>query len=167
MQEIISLLLRISVMYAMTLAILRLSGKRSIGDLAPFDFLAGLIIGDIFDDIFWSEVPLPQGIVALVTILFLHTLVAYASYKSQAIHHLVSSVKTVMISTGQLVREGMRKERTREETVYEMLRMQMEDQEVEIREANLEPSGQLSVLKYEEKKPAEKKDLPQLLELFR
>ena len=68
-QELIGIALRVSVMYLYVLAIMRLSGKRSLGAITPFDFVVTVIVGDMFDDVFWAEVPLSKGLVGVTTIV--------------------------------------------------------------------------------------------------
>jgi uncharacterized membrane protein YcaP (DUF421 family) len=166
-KELLGLTLRVSIMYLFALSLLRLAGKRSIGNLSPLDFIVTLIIGDMFDDIFWTEIPLSQAVVGMATIIVLHMGVEYASYLNKRIEHWVCGGETPIVRSGRLVQEGMRNQRFPREEVYADLRLQGEDTLRDIRAANLEPNGQLSVLHKEDAQPAQKKDLPQLLELFR
>jgi len=159
MEALLSLAFRISVMYAFALTLLRLAGKRSIGDLSALDFLVILIIGDQFDDVFWMDIPLSQGLVGMATIVGLHMLVSYAGWRSQHIHNFVASTPTPVVQKGELLFEGMRQERTPEQTVLMALRMLGEDSPHEVREGAWEPNGQLSVLKIEKEKPLQKGDL--------
>jgi uncharacterized membrane protein YcaP (DUF421 family) len=166
MEDLMGIVVRISILYLYVLAIFRLSGKRSVGELTPLDFMVGLILGDLFDDVIWSEVPLSQGVVAITTVLLLHMLVAYASYKNTAIHHMVSSKKTALVRDGEFDRDGMRRERMSEEEVCFELRLQGEDQLDEVWEASLELAGQVSVLKREDARTAQKRDQPRLEKVF-
>jgi uncharacterized membrane protein YcaP (DUF421 family) len=56
------------------LALVRVSGKRSVRQGSPFDFTIALIIGDMADDAIWAEVPLSQFIVACGTLVVAHVL---------------------------------------------------------------------------------------------
>ena len=64
--DLTGIILRVSVMYLYALALLRISGKQSVDHLTALDFLITLIIGDLFDDIFWAEVTIPHGLVVNV-----------------------------------------------------------------------------------------------------
>lgn len=166
MQDLIGIVLRISILYLYVLALLRLSGKRSIGALSPLDFVVALIIGDLFDDVIWAEIPLSKGLVGLTTIFVLHGSMAYLTYRSQQIHDLVESTKTMVVRNSRFVKEGLDHERTSKDIVYAQLRLQNEENLQEVHEAFWEPNGQLSVQKKAENKPVQKKGLPQLVELF-
>jgi uncharacterized membrane protein YcaP (DUF421 family) len=167
MEEMVGIALRISILYLYVLAILRLSGKRSIGDLSPLDFVVATAIGDLFDDVIWAEVPVSQGLVAVTMIVFPHTLVAYFGSRNDFFHNLVSSTRTELIRGGNLDRNGLRLERVNEETVIMELRLQGEDRMDEVAVGSLEPSGQLSVIKKPEAEMAQKKDLPRLEKIIR
>jgi uncharacterized membrane protein YcaP (DUF421 family) len=61
--------LRCLVAYAYLLLVLRLTGKRAIGRATPFDFVIGLVLGDLVDNAIWGEVPLFEFYVAVATLL--------------------------------------------------------------------------------------------------
>ncbi len=162
MEDLAGIGVRASVIYLYVLAMMRFAGKRTVGDLSPWDFLVALIIGDMFDDVIWGEVSLARAIVGLTTVLLLHILVSYAGFRSRRMDRLFGSGPTPMVRDGRLVREGQRKERVDDDEIRSLLRLRGVDRLGEIREALLEPSGRLSVLRREEAKPAEKRDLPEL-----
>lgn len=162
MEDLAGIAVRTSVIYLYVLALMRFAGKRTVGDLSPWDFLVALIIGDMFDDVMWGEVPLAKAIVGLTTVLVLHILVSYAGFRSRRIDRLLGSVPTPVVRDGRLVREGQRKERMEDDEVWSLLRQQGVERLREIREALLEPGGGLSVLRREEAKPVDKRDLPDL-----
>jgi uncharacterized membrane protein YcaP (DUF421 family) len=166
MQEYLGIVVRISIIYLYALAMLRLSGKRSLDSLSPMDFLVGLVLGDLFDDVIWAEIPIVQGMVAFTTIIALHILMAYLTYRSKAMHRLIESTRTEVVRMGEWVEAGLRKERTRQDEVIDQLRLQGEEKLDEIREAAWEPGGQLSVFKRRENMTAEKRDLDCLKELY-
>ena len=73
----VGIALRVTIMYLYALALVRLAGKQSLGQLTGMDFVVTLIIGDLFDDVFWVEVPIVQGLVAFATVVFVHMLVTF------------------------------------------------------------------------------------------
>jgi uncharacterized membrane protein YcaP (DUF421 family) len=166
MDDLLGIAVRISISYVFILCLLRLAGKRSIGELTSLDFVVTLIIGDLFDDIFWAEVPLSQGFTAISTIILLHTLLSYFECRYVSIHKLVTSPQTLMVKMGNFVQAGIIKERLPEDEIMADLRISQVEELAEVREASLEPSGRLSVFKVDEAKPAQKKDLPLLKEMF-
>lgn len=167
MEEYLGILLRVSIMYLYALAVLRISGKRSIDHVSIFDFLVANIIGDMFDDVFWAEIPLAQGLTGMATIMLLHVLVSYLQERSDTVHWIVASKETVVVKNASFVKEGLERERTSKDTVYEQLRIKGEEKLEEVREANWEPGGKLSMLRKEAYREVQKQELQQLKELFK
>ncbi len=162
MEDLIGIALRISFIYAYALLLLRLSGKRSVGSLSTLDFIVAFIVGDMFDDIIWAEIPLAQGLVGMTTVVLLHTLLAFASWKSQRVDALVNSTPTRLVRNGRMLPDALARERMTAVEVTAGLRQLGEDKLEEIREACLEPSGALSVIKQEAAKPVQKRELAAL-----
>ena len=151
--------LRVSVMYVYALTLVRLSGKQSVGQLTAMDFVVVTIIGDFFDDVFWKEVPILQGLVGFATIVLVHILVTYLAFRNTQIHNLFTAPASLVIQSGRLVRETLQKERTRPETVQFEMRLQGEEHLREVAEARWEPQGKISIIKAKPYKPAKKKDI--------
>jgi uncharacterized membrane protein YcaP (DUF421 family) len=157
--DLTGIILRVSIMYLYALTLIRISGKQSMGQLSSMDLVVTLIIGDLFDDVFWAEVPLAQGMVGFGTVILAHMLVTCLSSRSKLIDRLVNSPARVLIQDGKLVPEGLQREWMRQETLQFELRLQGEEHPREVQEARLEPEGQTSVIKAASNKPVQKKDL--------
>lgn len=153
------LVIRISVMYLYALALVRISGKQSVGQLTALDFVVVTIIGDLFDDIFWAEIPMLQGMVGFATIVLVHILVTFASSRNTLVHQLVASSPSVVVQNGRLVQDSLERERTRPETIQFEIRLKGEEHLKEVAEARWEPKGQISVIKTKASKPIKKKDI--------
>lgn len=156
--DLTGIIIRVSVMYVYALALVRISGKQSLGQLTAMDFIVTLIIGDLFDDVFWVDVPLVEGMVGFATIILVHILVTFASSRNKLIHRLVCSSDRLLIQDGKLELKSLQLERIRAEDVQFELRLKGEEHLREIKEARLEPSGQVSVIKDPSYKPVQKKD---------
>lgn len=157
--DLTGIALRVSVMYLYALVLVRISGKQSIGQLSSMDLVITLIIGDLFDDVFWVEVPLVQGLVAFATIILVHLLVTYLTSRSKRIDQLVNSTPRALLEDGKLVQEGLQREWMRQETLLYELRLTGEEHPRQVRKAFLEPEGKVSVIKAESNQPVKKKDL--------
>lgn len=156
--DLVGIALRISIMYVYAVALLRISGKQSVYHLTAMDFIVTLIIGDLFDDVFWADVPLMQGMVAFAAIILVHILVTYLSSRNPFIHRLMSSPASPVIEHGKLVQENLQRERMRPQTIQFELRLRGEEHPRDVKKAWLEPNGQVSVLKRSSSKPIQKKD---------
>ena len=162
MQDYLGIAFRILVIYAYAQLILRLSGKRSLDTLTPLDFVVGLIIGDLFDNIIWADVPLAQGLVAITTIVLLHSLLSLAAWKSQRLHDLVCSTAQPVIRDGKFLDRALARARTTAGEIEMLQRLVGEDKQAAIKQACLETSGELSIEKQPSAKPVQKRDLAAL-----
>jgi len=149
---------RVSIMYFYALALVRISGKQSLGQLSPMDFVVTLIIGDLFDDVFWAEVPILQGLVGFATIILVHILVTFATSRNKRLFRWVSSPSGLLIENGKLVQKHLSHEWMHPQALQFELRLKGEEHPRDVREARLEPSGKVSVLKTSASKPVQKKD---------
>jgi uncharacterized membrane protein YcaP (DUF421 family) len=157
--DLAGIIFRVSIMYLYALALVRIAGKQTFSQLSPMDFAVTLIIGDLFDDIFWAEVSVLQGMVGFATIILMHILVTLINSRNKFIHQLVASPARLLIKNGKLVPENLQREWMRPETVQFELRLKGEEHLNDIKEARLEPKGQMSILRTQASKPTQKKDL--------
>lgn len=156
--EIIGIILRVSVMYLYALALVRIAGKQTLGQLTGMDFVVTLIIGDLFDDVFWAEVPVAEAMVAFAITVFAHMLVTFVSSRSIRFYRVVTSPERILIKDGRLVQNNLAREWMRQETLMSELRTSGGEHPREIKEAWLEPKGKVSVVKDPSSKPVQKKD---------
>jgi uncharacterized membrane protein YcaP (DUF421 family) len=156
--DLTGIIFRVSVMYLYALALVRVSGKQTLGQLTPMDFVVTLIIGDLFDDVFWVEVPIVQGLVAFATIVLVHMLVTLIASRNASLYWLLASPARLLVKEGRLIQESLQLERIRAEDVQFELRLKGEEHMREVKKARLEPSGQVSVIKNPSNKPVQKKD---------
>jgi uncharacterized membrane protein YcaP (DUF421 family) len=156
--DLTGIIVRVSIMYLYALALVRISGKQSLGQLTLMDFVVTLVIGDLFDDIFWAEVPIIQGIVGFATIIFAQILVTFATSRNTSIYWRLASPARPLIENGRLLQKSLQLERIRPEEVRFELRLKGEEHPREIKEARLEPNGQVSVIKEPSSKPVQRKD---------
>ncbi len=153
---------RAAVIYVFLLALVRVLGKRTIGDLSAFDFIVAMLIAELIDEPINGKEPMLKGIVAILTVSALHYLNGYLSYKSTMIHRLTGGVPRVLVRNGRIDEHAMAREHVGEDKLWEMLREAKIDNIGDVSRATLEPSGQLSVIKTYKAKEADKHDLDAL-----
>jgi uncharacterized membrane protein YcaP (DUF421 family) len=156
--DLTGIIFRVSIMYLYALTLIRMSGKQSLSQLTCMDFVVVLIIGDLFDDVFWTEVPIPQALVAFAVLVLIHMLITLASSRNKRFYRLVTSPERRMVEAGKLEERNLQREWMRPETLQSELRMKGEEHLREIKEAWLELNGKVSVIKESASKPVQKKD---------
>jgi uncharacterized membrane protein YcaP (DUF421 family) len=166
--ELYNILLRVVFAYIFILILLRLSGKREVAQATGFDFVLVLILGELFDDLFWAEVPASQFAVAAGTLVLLHIVIAMGSHMSEAFSRIVCSQAEVFMRCGRLIRPAMERERINEKDAEMLLRHQSglaRDRWTEVESARIEQNGKPSVLRLEWAREVQKKDRDSLPEV--
>lgn len=158
-QPLVAIALRVSVMYLYTLALLRISGKRSVGHLTGPDVVSTIIIGDMFDDLFWAELGLAKGIVGVSTIVTLHLMTNVLEWRSASVERVLDGTPVLAVLNGAYVECGQLRERVAEREVRELLRVQRVDDLSDVREGRIEVDGEASVLRFGERKPVRRGDV--------
>ena len=158
--ELLYTALRASFVYVFLLLVVRVLGKREIGNTSAFDLIVALILGEVVDEIIYGDVTLLQGIVAIVVVAIWHLVNSWASFKSEMINRLTSAPPTVVVKSGQIQRRSLAKERINEQELFSELRLMGVDDVEEVKQATLEPNGKISVLLEEWAKPVQRQDIP-------
>lgn len=158
MPPVFALLLRVSFTYLFLFLLLRVSGKRSIKATTPFDIVVALVVGDLPDDMIWGEVPLAKGAVAIVTLVLVHLLVEWVTYRHAGLERWLGGVATPILRAG-VVQPGAAREHVSGDKLDGMLRSHGIEHRSEVAQALLEPSGSLSVVPRPETAPPTRSDL--------
>jgi uncharacterized membrane protein YcaP (DUF421 family) len=155
--------LRATAIYVVLLVVVRLLGKRTVGAATAFDFMVALILSEVVDEPIYGDVPLVQGLVVIGVVAGWHAINSYLSYRSQRFDRLTGGEPTLLVENGEIQRRGMRQERINEEELWSLLRLQGIEDLRDVKEAVLEPDGILSVIKTEEARELQKRDLDRVL----
>jgi uncharacterized membrane protein YcaP (DUF421 family) len=145
--------------YALILVVIRLLGKRTVGNFSAFDLLIALMLGELVDEIIYGDVRFLQGTVAIVTLAALAAADSWASYANHGMQKVLEGTPTVIVRDGAFDRHGMRAERMNELDVMAMLRLSGIQDVREVHLAVVESDGEVSVLKHDWAEPAEKADV--------
>ena len=77
------LFVRVTILYLIVFGIIRLTGKRQISDLQPFDLVITLLIADLASEpAADTGIPLMYGVVPILALFLIHQIVAYLAMKS-------------------------------------------------------------------------------------
>jgi uncharacterized membrane protein YcaP (DUF421 family) len=155
--------IRVLFAYLFLLAIVRVSGKRTVRQVTPLDFTASIIVGDLVDDLLWAEVPAAQFTVAVVVLLSLAVAVSVGTASSAWFSRLVLGAPREVASSGELVTPGTAAERVTDPDLFALLRGHKVDDLREVERANLETNGALGLVQAEWAKEARKADLDRVL----
>jgi uncharacterized membrane protein YcaP (DUF421 family) len=158
-QELLLTAGRAAAVYGLMLVVVRLLGKRTVGNFTAFDLLVALMLGEVVDEMIYGDVPFLQGTVAILVIGALAYLNSWLSYFGHGFDRALEGEPTVVIRDGKIDQHGMRAERMNEGDVLSELRLHGTDDISRVREARVETDGEFSVLLKEEAEPLKRRDL--------
>lgn len=133
--------------YAALVLMLRVSGKRTLAKLNAFDFVVTISLGSVLATVVVSrDVPLAEGLLALVVLVALQFVVAFISSRLPAARHVVTARPTALVVDGELRVDEMRRCRVTLEEVSAALRQQGIGSFAGVDAVVLETDGEVSVI---------------------
>ncbi len=126
---------------------LRLSGKRTLSQLNAFDLIVTVALGSTFaTTLLSSEVSWTEGIVALLLLVALQFIVAWASAEWGPFRRAVTSKPVFLVWEGEMLPQAVRRNRLTESQVHQAIRSSGHGDIRTIAAVVLEPNGTLSVI---------------------
>jgi uncharacterized membrane protein YcaP (DUF421 family) len=153
---------RSAVIYLAMLVTIRVLGKRAVGNLTAFDMLIALIMGDLAGDAIYGDAPLSQALVAVTALAGLHYANSWLSYRKPSVAEWLEGVPTPIVRAGRTVEAGLRKERMSEQEVHAELRLAGIDDLADVKLAQVEIDGHVTVIREAWAEPLRKADLEQV-----
>lgn len=142
------------VLYLIVILVMRIMGKREIGQLQPYELAITLIISELVTlPMENNAIPLMNGIIPVFTITLAQLLLSYLTTKNQWIQDFVSGRYTIIIENGKMIQKNMMKQKYNITELLEQLRMNGVVKVDDVQYAILETSGQLSVILKDAKQP--------------
>ena len=143
---------RAAIVYLALLAMVRLTGKRTVGQFTPFDLIVVMLLAEsVSGSVSGQDGSLVGGLIAAITLVALDVLIAVSTSRSKRIDTLVEGNPVVIGRDGVLYKDVLKRERVSESDVEKSLREADCDVE-EMRMAILEADGRISVLKKPQQK---------------
>lgn len=145
--DILRILLVGAASYTTLVAVLRVSGKRTLGQLNVFDFVVTVALGStlatilLSSDVSWSE-----GVTALALLAALQLLVAWISARWPRARGFFTSEPALLLEDGEIRWDALRRNRLTESELRQAVRMQGTGDLSRVRAVVLETNGKLSVI---------------------
>src|SRR5438132_11195719 len=103
--------LRAAIVYVFLLVILRVTGKRQTGQLAPFDLVLLLVLSNaVQNSMNGGDNSVLGGIISATTLIALHYCVAFMTFKSKKLEAWIEGTPRTLIHNGVLNEDVMRSE---------------------------------------------------------
>ncbi len=144
--------IRTLVLYGIILIVMRLMGKREIGQMQPFEFTIAIMISDLatmpMED---SGIPISNGIIPILGLLVAHLMISYVNMKSIKSREILCGKPSILIYRGKIDEAILLKERFTINELQERLRGKDVTNIADVEYAILETSGQVNVILKPEK----------------
>ena len=137
---------RAVVVYIFLLVILRLTGKRQVGQLAPFDLVLLLVLSNALQNSMnGGDNTVTGGVISAVTLISLNYLLGYITFRSKKMGRFIEGRPQVIIHNGRVYRDIMERERLTQDELDAAVRQAGCASIDEVHFAILENNGQISV----------------------
>ena len=152
---------RAIVLYLIVLVVMRLMGKREIGQLQPFELAISIMIADLAS-IPMTEIGIPifNGIVPILGLLVMHLILSLINLKSLKAREIICGKPSILIYRGKINEKELKKERFTINELEERLRGNNVVNLGDVEYAILETSGQVTVIQKPEKRNTIPEDSP-------
>ena len=151
---------RTTVLYIVLIAVIRLMGKRQIGQMEPSEFVVTMLAANLaaipMED---SGIPLYSGVVPILTVLGVELVLSSLSLRSIRLRRLLCGKPVILIENGRILQENLRATRvTMDELMGHLREKDVLDVQT-VQYAILETNGNLSVFPFPKEMPPTAKDL--------
>ena len=139
--------------YIFVLIVMRLMGKREIGQLQPFELAIAIMIADLASiPMTDSGIPITNGTISILGLLLMHLVISFLNVKSIKAREIICGKPTILIYRGKIDEKALKKEKFTINELEERLRGNNIFNLGDVEYAILETSGQVTVIQKPEKR---------------
>ena len=141
------IVVRTAIVYFFLVLILRVTGKREVGQMSILELIVILVISDAVQNSMVGEnTSLWGGLVAVVTLFVADNLVKFATRRSERLHKALEGEPRLVVRDGRLLTKALREEGVEAEDVRAAARGVGIARLEEVRLAVLETDGSISII---------------------
>ena len=156
----INTFVRVIILYILVLVIMRLMGKREIGQMQPFDLVIAIMIADLASiPIADTGIPIYNGIVPILGLLLLQLLISTINLKSIKMRAIICGQPAILIYRGKIQEKTLKKEKFTINELQERLRQNNVFSIGDVEYAILETSGQVTIIQKPSKRNLTPEDM--------
>jgi uncharacterized membrane protein YcaP (DUF421 family) len=138
---------RAAVIFVVIFVVLRLIGRRELGNLEPFDLILLVVLGDLVQQgVTQSDYSVTGAILAILTIAVLTVAVSYLGFRFRRLRPLLEGEPIILFADGRAIERNMRRERITLDDLAAEARLQNLASLDDVRLAVLEASGEISII---------------------
>ena len=149
---------RAIILYVLVLVVMRVMGKREIGQLQPFELAISIMIADLATTpMSETGIPILYGIIPILGLLMMHIVISVINLKSIRMREIICGKPRILMFRGKIDEQAMIKENFTINELQERLRVNGVFNLEDVEYAILETSGQITVIP----KPAKRGTTPE------
>jgi uncharacterized membrane protein YcaP (DUF421 family) len=139
--------LRALVIYSVLLILVRVSGRRTVGQFTPFDLLVVMLLSEsVSSGLNGGEESVTGALLAAATLVLLNVVIAFATSRSKGLQTLMEGSPVLVGRDGKIFREVLKKHHVPVGDVEQALR-EADCEQGDMKFACLEADGKISILK--------------------
>ena len=150
---------RTFILYTTVIIVIRIMGKRQVGELQPFELAITIMISALaaipMEDI---SIPLVNSIIPILILLSFQVLVSFVSLKYRGARAYLCGKPSIVIENGKVMETELKNLRLNVNDLLENLRLAGYPNLSDVEFAIMETNGQLSVVPKSQKRPVNPED---------
>lgn len=159
-ESLFSIFLRTAALYLAVLILMRMMGKREVGQLSLFDLVVAIMIAELaaipLSD---PAIPILHGIVPITALVMMEVLLSYITLKNLKARRVIEGTPSIIVERGRILEKEMRRLRYNVDDMIAQMREQGIYNIKDVEYAILETNGKLSLILKATKRPVTPEDL--------
>lgn len=140
-------ILRGVIVYLFLLVMLRITGKRQIGQLAPFDLVLLLVLSNaVQNSMNGGDNSVTGGLISAFTLIFVNAAVSWLTFNNKKLELLIEGHPQVLIHNGKLYEAALKREKLTHHELMSALRKSGCDCIEDVHSCILETDGDITVI---------------------
>ncbi len=141
------LVLRSAVVYVALIIILRVTGKRQVGQLAPFDLVLLLVLSNaVQNSMNGGDNSLVGGLISAITLVALNHAVGMATFRSKRLEAIIEGRPQILVHNGRVLEDVLARTQVTHHELLAALRQNGCSCVDDVRSAILENNGDITVI---------------------
>jgi uncharacterized membrane protein YcaP (DUF421 family) len=141
------IVLRATAVFVFLFVVMRVTGRRELGQLEPFDLILLVVVGDLVQQgVTQNDYSVTGTLLAVSTFVVLVVAVSYLGFRFRRLRPLLEGQPIVLVEDGRVIESNLRRERITRAELLAQARLQQIPSLAEVRWAVLETGGQISFI---------------------
>lgn len=141
------LVVRAVIVYFFLVGLLRLTGRRQVGQLAPFDLVLLLVLSNaVQNSMIGGDSSITGGLISAASLVAINFIVGELVHRSKKIEALIEGRPLIIIHDGHVDKKALKRSQMTTHELYASLRQEGVADPLEVRFAILETNGKITVI---------------------